>query len=252
MLTGNLMFDAHFYCPMCFSIERENTSIIEDADFRRSDRADFRNFASLSFSCRSWSSSCKSNLAFFFCRVIRSFLLFSRVSRQYLFAYNLLHCVFASNLRNYRLSPSSTCPAISRRIFIVTFLWCQLLTIEERFRRNDCDETLMDVFGTEVRAKNEDRPFPRQRSLSTLSFARINLDGAELYYNDSMSRFRGRPCLSRLVIWVNDEHTTEVIASRPFDRALLRSLPVCESALAWRLHYGVNVSNRYIPARCYV
>lgn len=198
-------------------------------------------------------------------RVIRSFLLFSRVSRQYLSVYNLLRCVFASNLctafffffftsnlRNYCLSPSSTFPAISRRIFVVTFLWCQLLTIEERFRRNDCDETLMDVFGTEVRAKNEDRPFPRQRSLSTLSFARINLDGAELYYNDSMSRFRGRPRLSGLVIWVNDEHTTGVIASRPFDRALLRSLPVCESALAWRLHYGVNVSNRYTPARCYV
>lgn len=155
---------------------------------------------------------------------------------------------FTSNLRNYRLSPSSTFPATSRRILVVTFLWCQLLTIEERFRRNDCDETLMDVFGTEVRAKNEDRPFPRQRSLSTLSFARINLDGAELYYNDSMSRFRGRPRLSGLVIWVNDEHTTGVIASRPFDRALLRSLPVCESALAWRLHYGVNVSNRYTPS----
>lgn len=31
-------------------------------------------------------------------RVIRSFLLFSRVSRQYLSVYNLLRCVFASNL----------------------------------------------------------------------------------------------------------------------------------------------------------
>lgn len=31
-------------------------------------------------------------------RVIRSFLLFGRVSRQYLSVYNLLRCVFASNL----------------------------------------------------------------------------------------------------------------------------------------------------------